>query len=141
MGDLRLCLNSKAGRFITHPLNVLYLSEIMNRMVEIYKNYTQNIYLLKYGFIRLILIKKALYPFYDESQNVRNISCIGPSLSSTLGISLFYWQNKESKVIAPQPSYKMVYQMGSKFKDIIGKISIDVFETTVAIEPLNHDRF
>lgn len=67
MGNLRLCSNSKAGRFILHPLNVLYLSEIMSRMVEIYKNYTQNIYLLKYGFIRLILIKKALYPFYDES--------------------------------------------------------------------------
>ena len=58
MGNLRLCSNSNAGRFIIHPLNVLYLSEIMSRMFEIYKNYTQNIYLLKYGFIRLILIKK-----------------------------------------------------------------------------------
>lgn len=58
MGNLRLCSNSNTGRFIIYPLNVLYLSEIMSRMVEIYKNYTQNIYLLKYGFIRLILIKK-----------------------------------------------------------------------------------
>lgn len=34
-----------------------------------------------------------------------------------------------------------MHTMGSKFKDIKGKISIDVFEAPMAIEPLNHDRF
>lgn len=35
----------------------------------------------------------------------------------------------------------MMHTMGSKFKDIIGKISIDVFEAPMAIEPLNFDWF
>lgn len=63
-------------------------------MVEIYKNYTQSVYLLKYGFIRLILIKKALPSYYEVSYDVRNIPCIGPLPEQYIGHQFDFFFNR-----------------------------------------------